>query len=187
MSWIRLVDEAIQNCTNEIKDGGLVILTESDFKVFLSTEIKRTLGIAYPNVTINTESPWYDEETPQKPYFIDITVFDRNLLNISYNRELNRKGYRYDDEAIVIELKYFRYEDDVKEIEKDFQKILLLLKSPKNFCYIIALARNEQILLKAKNDMKIWFIKYELGSEDRVRVYLLGGSQCIEINAETAV
>ena len=185
MDWVKLVDEAIQVCAGEIKDGNLVVLTESDFKVLLSTKIKQLLKLTYPNLTVNTESPWYDEDTYQKQY-IDITVFDQTLLNLSYSSELNRKGYRYDDEAVAIELKYFRYENDIREIEKDFQKTRLLLKSTKNFCYIIALSRTKQILSRAKVDMENWTVQYRLNFSDKVKVYLLGEEQVLQLNTASA-
>ena len=187
MNWIKFVDKAIKNYVCEVQNNRLVILTESDFKVGLTTEIRKILGAAYSNITVNTESPWYDEDSPKQPYYIDITVFDTNLLNISYSPKLNRKGYKYEHEAIVIELKYFRYETDIKEIEKDFQKIKVLLKSPKNFCYIVALARTDEILLKAKNYMENWVVKYELNSNDRVKVYLLDESQLMELSTVPAI
>lgn len=174
--------EQVKEATNEIFTkyikNEIIFLTESDFKVALTYQIRDKFG---KDVTINTESPWYDTYETNKIYYVDITAFDSNKLQLTYDPQLNRKGYKYKDEALVIELKYFRYTDDVKEIEKDFGKTRLLIKAPKNECFIIAVARTTEIFDEAKTFMDNQMNMYRSEYGNRVVVYLMGPEKIIEL------
>lgn len=114
-------------------------------------------------------------------YFVDITAFDQNKLQVTYDPRLNRKGYKYDDEALAVELKYFRYKEDIPEISKDFAKVKLLIRAPKNECFIIAAARTEDIFMEAKEFMDKQVAVYRSEFESRVVVFLVGPSELIKI------
>ncbi|MFI8380151.1 hypothetical protein [Leeuwenhoekiella sp. NPDC079379] len=155
----------------------ITFLTESDFKVAFSNKIKEKFD---SNITVNTESPWYDTYETNKTYYVDVTAFDKDKLQITYDPELNRKGYKYDDEALVIELKYFRYPTDIPKIAKDFAKTRLLIKAPKNECFIIASARTEEIFESANEFMNEQLDIYRKEYNKRVKIYLIGPKKVIE-------
>ncbi|MBN1968702.1 MAG: hypothetical protein JW870_05000 [Candidatus Delongbacteria bacterium] len=172
------VIESVNEIAKKYSEQEVTFLTESDFKVHLSNLIGSKFS---DNITVNTESPWYDTYITNKTYYIDITAFDKNKLQITYDPNLNRKGYKYDDEALAIELKYFRHKDDINEIIKDFDKCNLLVKAPKNECFIIAMARTEELSSEANKVMETQMEKYRNEYGDRVKVYLISPSQLIEI------
>ncbi|XDD53028.1 hypothetical protein AB3N62_11090 [Leptospira sp. WS4.C2] len=176
--WTNQVIEAVKEIANEYQKEQLIFLTESDFKTSLSNRIKEKVS---DNITVNTESPWYDTYETNSTYFIDITAFDRNKLNLTYDPTTNRKGYKYEEEALVIELKYFRYNEDINEIAADFNKMRLLVKAPKNECFIIALARTLEQFELAKVYMKNQNNIYKTEYNNRVKVYLIGVEKIIEI------
>jgi len=177
--YSKSVIESIKEISEKYINNKITILTESDFKVLLTNQIR---GKFSNNITVNTESPWYDTYESNKTYYVDITAFDQLKLQITYNPKLNRKGYKYEDEALAIELKYFRYKEDIKEIAKDFSKTRLLIKAPKNECFIIALARNIEIFDESKIFMEKQMIKYRNEFTKRgVLVYLIGPEKIIEI------
>lgn len=176
--WTNQVIEAIKEIANEYQKKKLILLTESDFKTSLSNRIREKVS---SNITVNTESPWYDTYETNSTYYIDITAFDRKKLNLTYDPTTNRKGYKYEEEALVIELKYFRYNEDINEIAADFNKMYLLVKAPKNECFIIALARTleqfEMATVYMENQLNIYRTEYS----NRVKVYLIGIEKIIEI------
>lgn len=176
--YTKKVREATVEIATMFINNEITFLTESDFKVALANQIKNKFK---DNITINTESPWYDTYVTNRTYYVDITAFDQTKLQITYNPTLNRKGYKYEDEALATELKYFRYKEDIKEIEKDFIKTRLLVKAPKNECFIIALARTNEIFEEAKNFMEIQMNTYRAEYENRAVIYLLGPEEIIEI------
>ncbi|MEX0662954.1 MAG: hypothetical protein WEA58_02120 [Balneolaceae bacterium] len=175
-------DKVIE-ATNEVAELFIsktaIFLTESDFKVAMSNKIREKFD---KNITVNTESPWYDNYITNKTYFVDITAFDQNKLQITYDPTLNRKGYKYDDEALAVELKYFRFERDINEVSKDFDKTRLLIKSPKNECFIIASARTIEIFDKANDFMQSQLNLYEEEFKGRIKVFLIGPEQIIDLN-----
>jgi hypothetical protein len=172
------VIESVNEIATKYSKQEVTFLTESDFKVHLSNTIGNKFG---NNITVNTESPWYDTYVTNKTYYIDITAFDRNKLQVTYDPNLNRKGYKYDDEALAVELKYFRHKDDINEIIKDFDKCNLLVKAPKNECFIIAMARTEELSIEASKVMETQMEKYRNEYRDRVKVYLISPSELTEI------
>ena len=178
----KMYTEKVILATNEVADlfisKVITFLTESDFKVAFSNKIKEKFDA---NITVNTETPWYDTYETHKTYYVDITAFDQNKLQITYDPELNRKGYKYEDEALAVELKYFRYESDINEISKDFKKISLLINAPKNECFIIASARTKDIYKNAKEYMNWQMDLYRKEYKDRVKIYLIGPEEMIEI------
>ena len=176
--WITQVIESIKEIAENLKSGQITLLTESDLKTSLSNKIQSKLA---DNITVNTESPWYDTYETNSTYFVDITPFDRNKLKITYNRETNRKGYKYDDEALAIELKYFRHNDDVKKIAEDFSKMRLLIKAPKNDCFIIACARTNPLFETAKQFMQNQMDIHKKNYSDRVKVFLFSSELIVEI------
>ena len=176
--WIKQVIEATNQIANSFITGQLIMLTESDLKTSLSNKIREKLT---DNITINTESPWYDTYETNSTYYIDITAFDRDKLKVTYDQTTNRKGYKYDDEALAIELKYFRHKDDIEEISKDFSKMRLLINAPKNDCFIIAAARTKELFTIAKGFMENQMNIYRDDYQNRVKVYLFDTEQIIEI------
>lgn len=176
--WTSKVIEATQELASSFQSKELILLTESDLKTTLANRIKEKLS---ENISVNTESPWYDTYETNSTYFIDITAFDKDKLKVTYDAATNRKGYKYDDEALVIELKYFRYKEDIEEIAKDFSKMRLLIKAPKNDCFIIASARTTELFDAAKVYMENQMDDYRAEFNDRVIVYLFGPEFTIEI------
>lgn len=171
------VIEATQEIANSFKNEEIIFLTESDFKTALSNNIKSKFK---NNITINTESPWYDTYVTNNTYFIDITAFNKDKLQITYDPNLNRKGYKYEDEALAMELKYFRYNADIAEIAKDFYKVSLLLNAPKNECFIVAGARTSEIFEQAKIFMETQLNIYRTEYSGKVKIYLFGTDKMIE-------
>src|SRR5947208_1719643 len=106
MPWTNKVKKTIEDLADDAPSGQTVFLTESDLKVQLCSRLQAALRDEANTVTVNTESPWYDDETGNGPVFIDVTVFDRALLHLGYIPHLRRKGYRYDGRSVAIELKY---------------------------------------------------------------------------------
>lgn len=176
--WTTQVIESTKEIAESFKRGQLILLTESDLKTSLSNKISEKLS---DNITVNTESPWYDTYETNSTYFVDITAFDRDKLKITYDPSTNRKGYKYDDEALAIELKYFRYKADIEEIAGDFSKMRLLIKAPKNDCFIIASARTTELFDSAKIFMENQMNTYRNEYSDRVKVYLFDTEKIIEI------
>ena len=176
--WTTQVTEATKEIADSFQAGQLILLTESDLKTSLSNKIREKLS---DNITVNTESPWYDTYETNSTYFIDITAFDRDKLKVTYDPTTNRKGYKYDDEALAIELKYFRYKADIEEIAGDFSKMRLLIKAPKNDCFIIASARTTELFDAAKIFMENQMNTYRTEYNDRVKVYLFDTEKLIEI------
>lgn len=176
--WTNQVIEAINEVVIDFQNGQITLLTESDLKTSLANKIKEKLS---SNITVNTESPWYDTYETNSTYYIDITAFDRDKLKITYDPTLNRKGYKYDDEALAIELKYFRYTQDIEEISRDFSKMRLLIKAPKNDCFVIAGARTNEIFSQAKAFMENQMSIYRAECGNRVKVYLFDTNELIEI------
>jgi hypothetical protein len=177
--WTTKVIEATNEIADDFKTGELIFLTESDLKTSLSNKLR---GKVTSNITVNTESPWYDTYETNSTYYIDITAFDKDKLKITYDATTNRKGYKYDDEALAIELKYFRHNDDVKEIAGDFKKMRLLIKAPKNDCFIIATARTKELFESAKIFMESQMKIYRNEYNSRVKVFLFDTEKIIEIN-----
>jgi len=169
---------ATKEVANLFISNKLKFLTESDFKVSLSNKLKEKFD---ENITVNTESPWYDTYETQKSYFVDVTAYDENKLQITYDPKLNRKGYKYEDEALAVELKYFRYESDISEISKDFEKTRLLIKAPKNECFIIAFARTEEIFKNATDYMNCQLDLYREKYSNRVKIFLIGPEEITEL------
>ncbi|MGN0001909.1 MAG: hypothetical protein ACI35V_00615 [Sphingobacterium composti] len=176
--FLNKVDEATRKIADSFKTGELILLTESDLKTSLSNTIREILS---NNYTVNTESPWYDTYETQSTYFIDITAFDKHKLTIKYDSTTHRKGYKYDDEALVIELKYFRYKSDIEEIASDFSKMRLLTMAPKNDCYIIAAARTKELFETAKKFMQNQLNIYRGQYNNKVKVYLFNTEDIMEI------
>ena len=176
--WTTQVIEATNEIAKHFKAGQLILLTESDLKTSLSNKIREKLN---DNITVNTESPWYDTYETNSTFFIDITAFDKDKLKVTYDSTTNRKGYKYDDEALAIELKYFRYKADIEEIAGDFRKMRLLIKAPKNDCFIIATARTTELFDTAKIFMENQMKTYRTEYNDRVKVYLFDTEKIVEI------
>lgn len=172
------VNSAIMKVAEEYKNDIKLLLTESDLKTSLVGEIKSRVT---DSIAVNTESPWYDTYETMRTYFIDITAFDKNKLQLTYDSDTKRKGYRYDDEAIAIELKFFRYRDDIQEIETDFVKMRLLTKAPNNDCFIVAAARTKEIFETAKTFMQEQMELYRLEYDNRVSVYLFHQEALVQI------
>lgn len=177
-TWTTNIIDATNEIANSYITGQLILLTESDLKTSLSNKIKEKVS---DNITVNTESPWYDTLETNSIYYIDITAFDKEKLKLTYDSTTNRKGYKYDDEAIAIELKYFRHNDDIPKIAGDFQKIRLLIKTPKNDCFIIATARTNELFETAKTFMESQMEIYRTEYNNRVKVYLFSTEKLIEI------
>lgn len=176
--WTNQVIEAIKTIADNFQTGQLILKNESDLKTSLSNKIREQLS---GNISVNTESPWYDTYETNATYFIDITAFDRDKLELTYEPTTNRKGYKYDEEALAVELKYFRYKADIEEIAGDFIKMRLLIKAPKNDCFIIAAARTVELFDTSKIFMEKQIDIYRIEYNNRVRVYLFGPEKLIEI------
>jgi hypothetical protein len=176
--WIKKVIEATQEIATYFQTEKIVLLTESDLKVHLSNKIREKFD---DNITVNTESPWHDTYETNSIYYIDITAFDREKLNLANNSNTNRKGYRYDDDALAIELKYFRYEVDINRISEDFSKMRLLIKAPKNECFIIAAANTPELYNSAKIFMENQINQYRNEFDKRVKVFLFDKKNFEEI------
>jgi hypothetical protein len=149
MPWTNKVKKAIEALADEAPSGQMVFLTESDLKVQLCSRLHAALRDEANTVTVNTESPWYDDETGSGPVFIDVTVFDRALLQREYIPHLQRKGYLYDGPSIAIELKYCRHPDDVPGVVSDIDKLQPLASKPNNSCFVLALARTQELFTEA--------------------------------------
>jgi hypothetical protein len=176
--WTDKVIEATQETFHQFQTGQLILLTESDLKTFLANQIRQRMT---GNITVNTESPWYDTYVTHQTYFVDITAFDNDKLKITYDASTNRKGYKYEDKALAIELKYFRYKADVQEIAGDFTKMRLLIQAPLNDCFIIAAARTKELFDEAEIFMNSQMNNFRAEYNNRVKVYLLGVDNLIEI------
>ena len=177
--WTKQVIKAIKEVAKRFQEEQLIFLTESDLKANLSSEIEREL--CNSNITVNTESPWYDIYETNSTYYIDITIFDRSKLQIKYDETTYRKGYKYEDEALAIELKYFRHNDDIPKIINDFNKARLLIKAPKNNCFIIACARTEELSKAAELFMQSQMDKFREEYYARVKIFLINPKEIIEI------
>jgi hypothetical protein len=177
--WTNKAIDSIKEIADSYIAGKIILLTESDLKSLLSNKIREKVT---DNIIVNTESPWYDTYETNSTYFIDIRAFDKNKLNIRYDSNTNRKGYKYDDEALALELKYFRYNQDIGKIAKDFDKMRLLIKAPKNDCFIIAAARSKELFASAKIFMESQMEIHRVEYNNRVKVYLFGTEELIEIN-----
>jgi hypothetical protein len=176
--WTNQIMTSLEQFAESVHNNRITILTESDFKSGLVTKIKENVN---ENITVNTETPWYDVYITKKTYYVDVTLFDRDKLKITYDPTTNRKGYRYDDEAGSIELKYFRYNSDIEVIAGDFKKMSLLIKMPKNDCFIIALARTTELFIAGEKFMKKQLSDYNLEYDGKVRVFLIGPESLTEI------
>lgn len=176
--WKAKIKKSLKQTYTMIKSGDLIILTESDLKTALANELRKS---SVANITINTESPWYDTYITKKSYHIDITAFNSDKLQITYDPSTKRKGYRYDAEALAVELKYFRYTSDISEIKGDYKKMSLLINAPKNECYIIAGARTEELFNEAEILMKTQMNEYRDQYRKLVKVYLFGPTKLKEI------
>lgn len=176
--WISETVKAINEIADQFRLGQLILLTESDLKTSLANQIRQEVP---KNVTVNTESPWYDTYNTKSVFYIDISAFDSDKLQLTYDTTTKRKGYKYDDEALVIELKYFRYEEDIQSILGDFEKMKSLIKAPKNYCFIIAAARTEEIFKNAQQFMKNQMLLNKIEYGDKLKVLLFGDKKMIEI------
>ena len=81
--------------------------------------------------------------------FIDVTVFDRELLHLGYIPHLKRKDYRYDGPSVAIELKYCRYSADIPGIISDIEKLRSIARKASNSCFVLALARTHTLFSEA--------------------------------------
>ncbi|MET3027911.1 hypothetical protein ABXT06_14625 [Flavobacterium sp. UW10123] len=170
--------ESIKETAENFQNEKFTLLNESDLESILSNNIRNKFD---SNVSVNTQSPWYDEYVTNSKYIVDITAYDKNKLYLAYIPELKKKGYKYDDEALTIELKYFRYKEDIKEISGDFKKMTLLSKAPKNECFIIACARTQEIFEQAEIFMKSQLEIFREEFDGKVKIYLFGPQKLIEI------
>jgi hypothetical protein len=174
--------ESVLKATKEVAanfiSGKVIFLTESDFKTALSSSLTANLEA---NMTVNTESPWYDTYTTNSTYYIDITAYITDKLQITYDPTLNRKGYKYEDEALAVELKYFRYVSDIQGIADDFHKVSLLIKNPKNECFIVAAARTNEIFNLSKTFINNQFEYYRVEYNSKVKIILIGPNEMIEL------
>lgn len=171
---IQSIVEIAENFQNE----KIILLNESDLESLLSNRIRNKFD---SNISVNTQSPWYDEYVTHRKYIVDITAYDKNKLYLAYIPELKKKGYKYDDEALAIELKYFRYKEDIKEISGDFKKMTLLSKAPKNECFIIAGARTQEIFEQAEIYMKSQLEIFQEEFGGKVKIYLFGPEELIKL------
>ncbi|GEM_PF-2149640 len=174
-------NEAIQSTyeiANQFRLDQLILLTESDLKISLASQIRKKVK---KNITVNTESPWYNTYNANSVFFIDITAFDSNKLQLKYDSTTNRKGYKYDDEALVIELKFFKYHDDIPTVINDFNKMEFLTKADKNNCFIITAARTAELFEMAEKFMRERMQINRLKYNSRLRVYLFGPEKIVEI------
>jgi hypothetical protein len=176
--WIKEFTESISELSAKFANAELILLTESDLKGELSAIFREKVA---SNVTVNTESPWYDTYETNSTYYVDITAYDRDKLQITYDPQLNRKGYKYEDEAIAAELKYFRHRADITEVASDFNKMRLFLNAPKNYCFIVAGARTKQLFEEAKIFMQQQAQEYQPHFKERVWIYLFGPDELTEI------
>lgn len=176
--WTTQVIEATKEIAESFQSGQLILLTESDLKTTLSNKLRERLN---ENITVNTESPWFDTYETNSIYYIDITAFDKDKLNLTYDPTTHRKGYSYDDTALVIELKYFRHKMDIETIAGDFIKMRLLTKAPKNDCYIIASARTVELFNAAKIFMEKQMGTYRTQYKNKLKVYLFSTENLIEL------
>jgi len=174
MAWIDRVVDTIDKLSDEMAAQNSIVLTESDLKVHLCTGLRRAPEHEQGAWTVNTESPWYDDETGRGPLYIDVTVFDRELLHVGYLAHLRRKGYRYDGPSAAIELKYCRYESDAYGIVDDIKKLRNLARKPTNTCLAVALARTPQIFRKAAEVVDAVDRPSPFGANP-IHVYLLAG------------
>lgn len=170
------VKTATQEVAEKFQNQEIIFLTESDLKTALCNSLR---NIIHSDFSVNTESPWYDTIN-NDTYYIDITAYNKKKFQLTYLDEFSRKGYKYDDEALTIELKYFRYVSDIQSIIGDFHKTSLLIKSPKNECFIIAGARTTEIFNFAKTFMVNQFEHYRTEYNSRVKIFLFGPDELYE-------
>jgi hypothetical protein len=148
MPWTEKIEPAIAALIDHHPTGEAVLLTESDLKVQLCIQLKSALSEEPSSLTVNTESPWYDDDAAP-PIFIDVTVFDRDMLRLSYLPGLQRKGYHYDGPSAAIELKFCRYREDIPGILCDIHKLQPLARKLQNHCFVLAVARTNELYDKA--------------------------------------
>jgi len=150
MPWTDKTHAAIEAMTADVATGRVIILTESDLKVQLCSRLRTALQGETGALTVNTESPWYDDETAGGPlFFIDVTVFDNELLHLGYIPHLERKGYRYDGPSVAIELKYCRYSADIPGVITDIEKLQIVARKANNSCFVLAMARTRSLFSEA--------------------------------------
>ncbi|MBT3749417.1 MAG: hypothetical protein HOG34_10570 [Bacteroidetes bacterium] len=139
----QIVEEAINTVGEKFTKSPGLILTEDDLKCLIfhelmqSDEFSRIVRTANPEITgsvLHSEVTWYDEGGDLR-YKPDISIIDAAHLsilnNLDHNIALPTKGFSFEGNAIIIELKFIRdrrvRKRQILSIMKDIQKINSLI------------------------------------------------------------
>lgn len=95
--------ESTYEIANQFRLDQLIPLTESDLKISLANQIRKKVQ---KNITVNTESPWYNIYHANSVFLLTLQPSTPINCKLKFDSTTNRKGYKYDDEALVIELKF---------------------------------------------------------------------------------
>ncbi len=155
------IKNKIEELGNEYKASPGIILTETDMQCLL---YKKLLEInllnkmydskdGYKTHVVHTELSWFDfsGKLTLKP---DITILIPDYLTITKRKNINfpTKGYVFEGDGIIFELKFNRYKSlksFIKSIKQDLGKIdNLLTVHPSTICYFV------------------WFNKYNVECEE---------------------
>lgn len=126
---VALVEDSVKECTCVIKNNPHAIFTEADFERILTNTIEKNLQAKAADWVVHNQISHYyksklEENSFCSPnekidYRVDIVVLNKEFTAYSYK---HHKGIIYSYKSIALELKYFRCNDNVERITKDFEK-----------------------------------------------------------------
>lgn len=145
MPWPDKIEGILDRFCRNLPTANFTLLTEGDLQTRTVNALEEALASDPPRTTVNTQSPWHDENTGRRLFFIDITIFDSQALEVLYRPNHPRKGYRYSGEAVAIELKFVRHRDDVRGISGDIQKLRNLAENLNSNCFVLAVGLNDNL------------------------------------------
>ena len=172
----RLVELAISDCEQTIKQNPKAVLSEGDFEKLLSECISRRIGYVAGNPTpdtfaVYTQISHYDNFSDDKDAQVDILLMKPD--NIDKSIDKNKRFIYKSKESFAIELKY-RHEDNHACVTAAIQDIdkFSRYKDDSYYYSIILLDKNDKTKSNEK-EIKDYYIakKKEFGEEYENRFF----------------
>lgn len=172
----RLVELAIIDCGQTIKQNPKAVLSEGDFEKLLSECLSRRIGYVIGNPTPNsyavyTQISHYDNLSDDKDAQVDILLMKPDKIDKSIDK--NKRFIYKSKESLAIELKY-RHEDNHACVSAAIQDIDKFIKYKDDSYYysIILLDKNDNTKSNEKEIIDYFNTKKkEFGKEYKDRFF----------------
>lgn len=172
----RLVDLAISDCEQTIKQNPKAVLSEGDFEKLLSECLSRRIGYVIGNPTpdsfaVYTQISHYDNLSDDKDAQVDLLLMKPDKIDKSVDK--NKRFIYKSKESLAIELKY-RHEDNHACVSAAIQDIDKFIKYKDDSYYysIILLDKNDKTKSNEKEIIDYYNAKKkEFGKEYKDRFF----------------